>query len=166
MKSSIFLLLFLFSGCGNAYYSVPVQPDVIEENEYFKATLKPTNPSMIAGYTAFILDINNQTDKDLEIDWNKTYFIQNGQVNGSFMFDGIIYRDRNQPKSPDIIFSKSNFSKTIYPNNYVQYGNHGWIHMGTGLGQQGIYLTVNIDNKEIKQKIIVNVKEGKEQTSR
>lgn len=159
---SMVLLLIVLSGCGGAYYSVPVKPSVSEENKYFIATIEPINPSMTAGYSAFILSVNNKTEKDLEVNWNKTYFIQNGQANGTFMFNGIIYRDRNQLKSNDIVLANSNFTKIIYPNNYVEYDQYGWMHMGTGLGEQGVYLTVNVDTKEIKQKILVNVKEGKQ----
>jgi len=158
----ILLILIGLTGCAGVYYSVPVKTNISNENKYFIATIKPTNPSMVAGYSAFILNIKNKTDKDLEVDWNKTYYIKNGQSKGTFMFEGIIFRDRNQPKAPDVVFANSEFSKLIFPNNYVHYDKYGWTHWGTGTGKQGVYLTINVDGKAVKQRIIIDVKEGKQ----
>jgi len=150
-----------FSGCGGTYHSVSIPTKISKENVYFTAKIEPTLASMIAGYSAFNLKIQNNSNKDLEINWNKTYFIQGGQTRGTFMFEGILFIDRNNPKSPDIVFANGNYEKTIYPNNYVKFSQGSWLHYGTGLGKQGVYLTVNVDGKEIKQKIMIDIKQGK-----
>jgi len=85
-------------------------------NNYFVADIFP---HCSYGCRSFSLTIENKTDKDIELDWNKTLYISNGTTSGGFMFEGVVYKDRNNPKTPDIIFAKSKFSKTIWPNNLV-----------------------------------------------
>lgn len=149
------LSIFLFSGCGSY---VVKNVDIPTENSNLSFKITPTSPTMSAGFSAFILEIQNKTDRDMEIDWNKTSFMKNNQTNGTFMFQGVVFKDRNNPKSNDIIFANSNFTKTIFPNNFVNFDSfNGWSHYGTGLGIQGAYVVI-IDNKEtIKQKVLVNV---------
>jgi len=146
------------------------------ENEYFKATIIPAEPREYAyegnyptgiittpgensgyilkkAYTAFILTIVNKTSQDLELDWNKTLYIYNGETKGGFMFEGIVYKDRNNPKPPDIIFANSTFTKVIFPNSNVQFTSWGWEHIPLPLGENGIYLVVKVGEKEIKEKL-------------
>ena len=77
------------------------------------------------------------------------------------MFEGVVYKDRNNPKSSDMIFAKGNILKTIYPNNLVsfsggQYGA-GWIHGSMSSGENGVYLSTLVDGKEINEKLTVNI---------
>ncbi len=123
--------------------------------------LTPTDKDFM-GYTAFLLKIKNNTDREMEIDWNKTSFMYSGATNGTFMFEGVVYKDRNAYKSNDIIFANSTFSKKIYPNNFVEFmGRYGWTHRNTGMGEQGAYLYI-IDGKEIiKEKKLLQITELK-----
>ena len=76
------------------------------------------------------------------------------------MFEGVVYKDRNSPKSPDIVFGNDTFAKTIWPNNLVEFSSGkygGWRNESMPSGENGIYLTVNIDGKEITQKLITNI---------
>ncbi len=120
-------------------------------NQYFDATVT-------AGSTAFDLTIKNKTDKDLEIDWNKTLYIDSGTTSGGFMFEGVVYMKRNDPKPPDVVFAHGTFSKIIYPNNLVSFvsGRYGgWTNGSLGFGETGVYLTVGVEGKEMHEKIIV-----------
>lgn len=158
----ISIIILVIQGCGisKSYtYEQPIQ----ENKSNIEVTLTPINPSMIAGYSGFILKVNNNSNDDMEIDWNKTYFIDNGRTNGTFMFEGIVYKDRNNQKASDIVFSKNQFSKAIYPNNYAVFsttgGYGGWQNNGFGTGEFGIYLTLKVNDKEIKEKYLVKIKE-------
>jgi hypothetical protein len=106
------------------------------------------------------LTVKNKTNKNLELNWNKTLYIVNGQTSGGFMFEGVVYKDRNNSKSPDVIFPNGTLSKAIWPNNLVyfssgQYG--GWRHESLPPGENGVYLTVIVDGKEISEKITMNL---------
>jgi len=125
------------------------------DNEYFSATIKASS-HYAYGFRAFSLFVKNKSNKDLELNWNKTYYIVHGQTSGGFMFEGIVYIDRNDPKSPDIIFSGGTLSKTIWPNNLVEYTSY-WRHEHMPSGENGIYLTVIVDGKEINEKIIITL---------
>ena len=70
------------------------------------------------------------------------------------MFEGIIYRDRNNPKPPDVVFANGKLSKIIYPNNFVHIDEWvGWHHHPLPFGENGIYLVVNADGQEISKKL-------------
>lgn len=129
------------------------------ENEYFSAIIATVYSSYKGwdGYGAFDLRIKNKSSVDIELDWNKTLYIENGKTNGGFMFEGIVYRDRNNPKHPDIIFAGSEFRKTIYPNNLVFFKGASWLHDIITSGQNGIYLTIRVKEKEINEKIVLNM---------
>lgn len=149
-------LVFIITGCGisNNYSMITIPQAELKD---IKVSITPTLKSMIAGYAAFNLTIENNTNNDLEIDWNKTYFIDNGKTSGTFMFEGIVFKDRNQAKSPDIVFANSSFNKTIFPNNFVEFDQYGWRHVGTGIGEKGVYLTIINGNETIKHKATVKI---------
>lgn len=158
-KFSVLILcsLALIVGCASSYIVKPVKQ--VDDNKYFGASIEPTMPSMVAGYGAFILTVQNKTDKDIEIDWNKTSFIDEGQANGTFMYSGIIYKDRNNPKSPDPVFAKGTFVKTIYPNNYVVLNQgSGWGHRGFGTGVKGVYLVIKVGDEYLKEQILIDIR--------
>jgi hypothetical protein len=150
--------LYAIIGSGGPRYVYRASPYVqTSTNDFFEAKISPLCPS---GCKAFQLTIENKTDKDIELDWNKTLYISNGTTSGGFMFEGVVYIDRNNPKSPDIVFSKSTFSKTIWPNNLVYYssGKHGrWRNKDMPTGENGVYLTVKVNGEEIKEKITIDI---------
>lgn len=154
----VFIFVVAFSGCAQKDFIISKIDTPIEKKQ-FEFELIPTNKSYIAGYSAFILNIKNNSNKDYEIDWNKTSFIKDGRTMGTFMYEGIVYKDRNAQKANDIIFANSTFSKKIFPNNYVQFDSYGWSHIGTGSGQQGVYLYIVDGSETIKQKILLNIQE-------
>jgi len=67
------------------------------------------------------LTIRNKTNKNIELNWNKTLYITGGQTSGGFMFEGVVYAERNNPKPADLIFGNSTFTKEISPSNLVDY---------------------------------------------
>jgi hypothetical protein len=130
-------------------------------NEHFDVELEPIFKKSISGFgpmgcQSFNLKLVNKTDKNIEINWNKTLYINKGQTSGDFMFEGIVYKDRNNPKLPDIIFPKVEFNKVIYPNNLISF-YRSWYHNNMQQGENGVYLSVVIDGKEINEKLTVNL---------
>ena len=133
-------------------------------NEFFDASIRPE-----CGYDynieessckGFMITITNKTDKDLELIWDKTYYMDNGRTSGRFMFEGIVYSERNNPKPPDMIFAKNTFTQTIYPNNLVHFqgGKFAkWLHDSMSSGEQGVYLTVKVGNNELHEKLVLNL---------
>jgi len=153
----IFFVAFLMTGCAPRYtWKIePYKQSV--GNEYFSASISPMAFDNIwGGYEAFNLTIRNKTSGDIELDWNKTIYIENKQTKGGFMFEGVVYKERNNLKPPDIIFSGSEFRKTIWPNALVSF--YGcWCHGDIPAGQNGVYLTVRIKDKEVKEKLLLDM---------
>ena len=128
------------------------------KNQFFSADISPVCDRY--GCKAFILSINNHTNKDIEVVWDKTMYIVSGRTSGGFMFEGVVFRERHRSKPPDIVFANSRFSKAIWPSNLVHFtsGKHaGWRHRSMPSGENGVYLTVKIGEDEIKEKVLLNL---------
>jgi len=158
------LLLFVIMGCVGLQKEVPLHKAVWKtfpespsiENDIFRADLYPTHFSF-RGCDGFHIVIKNKTEKNLEINWNRTLYMANGQTNGTFMYDGILYKDRNANKPPDFVLPKGNFEKKIYPANLVTFSDSNWIHLPIGQGNHGIFLSLVIDGKEINETLTFTI---------
>ena len=159
------IMLISFVGCSvfamYKWKSVPV--NAVVENEKFEVHLLSNcknGSAMYGGCKGFILEIVNKMDKNIEVNWNKIFYISGGQTSGGFMFEGIVYKDRNDPKSPDIVFGNSTFRKTIWPNNLVDFtsGKYGgWRHDSMPVGENGAYISLIIDGKEVNERLFVRL---------
>jgi len=136
------------------------EPDIVMvENERFRADLKPVC-GKLGGCEAFVLRIVNKTDKNIKVNWNKTLYICGGRTSGGFMFKGIAYKDRNNPKPPDVVLGNATWTKTIWPNNlahYVTGREAGWRNEAMPQGENGAYVSLSIDNKEVSERLVVRL---------
>jgi hypothetical protein len=166
-KSGLYALgisVLIILGCASCASSGPREVSSysfaggVYENESFSVKVLPTGSLGMwkkYGPEAFALQVENKTDSTLEIDWNRTLFMDNGQSRGGFMFEGIKYNDRNAAKSPDIVGPNSIFRKSIWPNVLVQRFTSSWSHFSFGWdkgdqGKYGVSLSVKKDGKEVR----------------
>ena len=153
-------------GCatGKIYYrSVPEVQKC--SNEYYEASIRPDFLGS-EGWEAFKFTIISKTAKTLELDWNRTFFISNGKTKGTFMFKGVVHKDRNKPKPPDVIFPGVTLSKYIWPNKLVYFSSYpkrGWYHRGMGAGEFGILLSVKVRGTEVKEKMLMTLVRQKQE---
>lgn len=137
----------------------------VHESAEYALTL---TPNLTAGkITTFTLDIDNRSEKPIEIDWNKTLFVRDGQTSGGFIYEGIIYADRNNPRFPDIVFPNAKFSKVISPSNLVDYipptNNSGivtpggWISRNIPAGASGAYVTIRHRGQEFGHRLSLTI---------
>lgn len=160
---AVFVLIMagFISGCmvtpDMMKYKYTVTPDSLQqETNNYSIKIDP----LIYNYqfTGFTLIIDNKSDKPVEVDWNKTLFINDGQTSGGFTYEGIVFAERNNPKMPDIVFPRSRMSKLIYPSNLVTYNAPstasgiyipgGWGKIPIDGGNAGVYLTLRHEGKE------------------
>jgi len=116
-------------------------------------------------FVVFRLTVTNRTDKNLEIDWNKTRYVYNGSSRGVFVFKGIKPEDiKNLTIPSDIIPARSTLSKEISPYKLIarapvrESGSERGIYPGLlPKGENGIRLLVRQNGKEIAEKMTVNI---------
>lgn len=141
--------LLVLSGCASPPMSVST-PSVPFSNDLVTGALKIVcdKPTVC---TKFELSMSNSTSETVEIDWNKSYYLNNGKPDGGLYFDGIVVAQRNNPRSPDIILPRTSFQKTLVPNNSLELALFPLAHWSTKnmAGQlHGVYLTLKTKSKE------------------
>ena len=155
------------SGCAapKTWVSSPEIENV--SNPYYQAEFEPLKRGH-EFFVSFLLSVTNRTDKNLEIDWNKTRYILNGRNYGSFVFKGIDPADvRNSAIPPDIIPARGGFSKVISPYKLLarapirdsgKTASETSIHPGIlPNGKNGIVLVVRQNGKEIVEKMTLTI---------
>ncbi|MBW1798362.1 MAG: hypothetical protein JRJ21_08170 [Deltaproteobacteria bacterium] len=151
-------------GCAPTLVSVSNPEIQTAGNPYYDARLEPLSRGRNF-FVVFRLTVTNRTDKNLEIDWNKTRYVYNGSSRGVFVFKGIKPEDiKNLTIPPDIIPARGTFSKEISPYRLIARApiREGSSERGiySGLlpkGENGIRLLVRQNGKEIVEQITVNI---------
>jgi hypothetical protein len=140
-------------------------------NQYYKAELEPVKKDN-AFFEMFRLTVENKTDNNLEIDWNKTRYIFNGHARGVFVFKGIDPEDiKNLTIPADIVPPGAKFSKEIAPAKLVAFtplkdrsvgaDKSGFSPGVIPDGKNGIYLVIRTPEQEMRVNITLNI-ESKE----
>jgi hypothetical protein len=138
------------SGCATVPVALVNPPTATFNNDLVSGTLKLMCDKM-TDCKMFELTINNLTNETIEIDWNRSYYINNGKADGGLYFDGIVVAQRNNPRSPDIILPKMQITKNLVPNNHLNLALFPLAHWETKTmvgSSQGIYLTLKTKTKE------------------
>jgi hypothetical protein len=134
---------------GNSYYEAKIEP-VKGEHDF---------------YTSFNLWITNKTDKNMEIDWNRTQYIHNNKIHGVFVFKGIRPEDiKYSTVPPDIIPPRGSFSKVISPYKLIAWAPVRDRSKDSGIkpgiipaGSNGILLVVRQSGKKIVQRMTIEI---------
>jgi len=168
----VFIFMFGFTltmatGCAPTLISISTPEIQTVENSYYSAQFEPLSEGKNF-FDRFHLKVVNKTQKDLEIDWNKTHYLYNGRDLGIFVFKGIQPGEiKNLTIPPDIIPSGQSFSKDISPLKFIarepltgKGRNVGKITFGLiPNGKNGILLFIRQNGNQIKEKLTVNITE-------
>ncbi len=158
--------LTLGMGCAPTIIQVSTPAIETAENPYYETQFEPlTRETRV--FVSFRLTIINRTDRNLEIDWNKTHYIHNNRSLGIFVFKGIRPRDiKDLAIPPDIVPARGTFSKEISPFRLIGRApfregiNEPSISPGpVPTGQSGILLVVRQNGNEIRAKVKVSITE-------
>ena len=144
-KIAAFICLWVIIGCAS-WKSIPQVAK--NSNPYFDVSMCSES------FWTFNLKVKNKTDKNIEIDWNRTYFIDVlGNTNGRFTFGEENYwEDRNMVPPPTIIFPNTVMEKNLYPVAN-RYWKRSWQWSYMDLGKNGILLTALVDGKIIEERM-------------
>ncbi len=154
------LLIVFITGCATTS-NLPAPKVMDASNDFYSASAKTNCDS--AGCQTFDLTVVIKSDKDIKIDWNKTVFVSNGQTSGGFWFEGIVIRDRNMPRPPDVIFASSSYKKTVAPNasmNLSLFPLAHWEVKPMPAGEGGIYLVIDVEGKEVPLRMTTQIHAG------
>lgn len=177
---AVMLMLVMVSSCLQRQVYAPDPPEAWSyksisnpaDNKNFTVSITPAYWSSYRqgyGWHAFDLSVVNKTNKNIEIVWDKTLFISDGSTRGRFMFEGVVYKERNDPKPNDVVFANSTFTRLILPCALVEYMSAisiggriqypaKWFHHIIPPGETGAYITVKVDNNEISEKVLINIR--------
>ena len=133
-------------------YEVELEPRLREGQDFF---------------ASFRFRFTNKTTKELNIDWENTYYIHNGRKYGRFLWEGITWDGLKEVKAQPLIpISAGDTLKTvIFPvkllgRSSAGGGSTGGVRYSRGPlpeGVNGIYLTVKQNGKVLRQEIAVNI---------
>lgn len=166
---ALVFLLSLTAGCvtpKKTWTSTPVLQRA--GNPAYEVRLEPLKDGN-RFYVAFRLTLINKTEKTLEIDWNKTRYMYEGRASGGFVFGGIDPETVKDAIPPDLVPGGGTFSKEISPTKLIAYvplaersleGGKKGIYPGPiPEGENGVFLVVRQNGKEISENITVYLKE-------
>ena len=130
---------------------------------------EPTKSDSII-FDGFRLTVTNKSAKTLEIDWNKTRYIQDGKTKGLFYYEGIDSKSiKNKTIKPDVIGAGKSLSKNICPAKLISYAPIGEESVRPGKkgiscglipkGDNGIGLSLRLDGQTVNERLMVTIQE-------
>jgi len=163
------VIIFCFFACAQTPHKIWKSTPSLQaiQNDYYEARLEPLKKGN-SFFTWFLLTIKNNTGENLEIDWNKSRYIYNNRAREGFTFRGIVPEDiKNLAIPPDVIPAGKTFSREIAPMKLIAFApfrdssieeNESGITPGIiPAGENGIFLVVRYNGKEVKKKITVTI---------
>jgi hypothetical protein len=170
----ILILLFILAGCAQVrvYSSNPAIRNV--SNVYYDAEFEPQLAEGRHYFNAFRLVITNKTDKDLVLDWTKTYYLLNGRRNGQFGWDEMSFEQLQGIKDQPLVTIRpeNTLSTVVFPLKLIAWEQYR--RGGSGRqqdskpeesfypgvlpeGESGISLYVKQANKVIQERLTCNI---------
>ena len=161
LKTIALTLAIFLTGCATTSNLPP--PKVMESsNEYYSARAVANCDSQ--GCKTFEISITNKTKETLKIDWNKSQFVSNNQALGGFWYEGIVIRDRNMLRAPEVIFASGTYNKKVAPNLSMELNLFPLAHWSIKpmpVGEAGVYLVVDVGGKEVSMKMTTQIGSSK-----
>ena len=125
---------------------ISLQPVVKEKSGIFKERVN-----------SFALFVVNKSPNDLRLSWDDSYFIENGQAKGGFMFEGVSYANRDAPKKDLLVLPNSKVALEVFPTSRVMHSEIGWLHAAMNDGEYGGYFKLTGKNYQKQVKLIATI---------
>ena len=164
------IFLFVIAGCSTVkvYQSNP--PTKLASNDYFDVEFEPQLAAGHHYFNSFRFVLTNKTDKDLILDWSKTYYLQNAKRFGQWGWEEMTFEDLKEVKDQPLITIEAGdmLTDVIFPINLIGWqkqqeritGSKKEDRFVLGVvpeGQNGIELSIKQNGKIIRQKVNVMV---------
>ena len=157
--------VFILTGCAGVeiYTSNPMVQRVT--NEYFTAELEPQLKPGQNFFATFRFVLTNRTNKELQIDWENTYYLLNGRRNGRFLWEGVTWDGLKEIRSKPLIpvAPGDTFTSIIFPKNLVGRGSAmatGGVQYTQGAlpeGENGILLIIRQNGMVLREKMVISI---------
>lgn len=141
----------------------------IIDTDLFSISLKPVKFEGSRLFTYFMLSLQNRSSQGIEIDWNRTRYIQNGNNEGGVYFAEIKPADIKAKTIPNTVVQAGlNMSMAIAPMSRVAQARlrQQTVFAGTSFypgmlptGENAIVLALKHGDQQISQKLSVHIKE-------
>jgi hypothetical protein len=165
MKKSSFVLICVLT---LAACSAPMRWEqnsgfLRRDNPCYTVSVEPVrHPENAWGFGSLLVTITNETDSDITIDWNQTYYMRGGASHGRFYRSGF-YWMKDLPSEPDIILARGHLYVQLYPSTLiftVRYGGNmrhlsGYRHDYLPPGENGVRLTAICDGAPVREYLSV-----------
>jgi hypothetical protein len=169
----ILVLLFILAGCAQVrvYSSNPASQSI--SNAYYDAEFEPQLAEGMRYFNAFRLVITNKTDKDLVLDWSKSYYLLNGRRNGQFGWDEMTFEELKGIKDQPLVTirPKNTHSNVVFPlkllawEEYIRGGSRkkdskpeeSFYPGVIPEGENSIILYIKQDDKVIQERITCHI---------
>ena len=159
-------LVFALAACAGVevYTSNPEVQRV--SNDYFTAELEPQLKPGQTFFATFRFVLTNRTNKELQIDWENSYYFLNGRRNGRFLWEGVTWDGLKEIRSKPLIpvAAGDTITGVIFPKKLVGRSSamtRGTVQYTQGPlpeGENGILLIVRINGKVLQKKMVVDIK--------
>jgi hypothetical protein len=159
-------LIYALAACAGVevYSSNPGVQRV--SNEYFTAELEPQLKPGQGFFSTFRFVLTNKTNKELQIDWQNTYYLLNDRRNGRFLWEGVSWDGLKEIRSKPLISVApgDTITSVIFPKKLVgrasamTTGGVQYTQGGLPEGENGILLIVRQNGKVIREKMVVSIK--------
>jgi phospholipid-binding lipoprotein MlaA len=142
------------------------QPEIQKvSNDYFTAEFEPRLKEGQSFFSAFRFVFTNKTNQELSLDWENSYYLLNGRINGLFLWEGVTWDSLKEIRSQPLVLVApgSTFTKVIFPAALVgrasptTSGGVQYIQGALPEGENGISLVVRQDGKVISEKMVVTI---------
>ena len=172
-KKLIWLSIFLsLAAIGftkqHAFQSSPAMQTV--DTRHYTLKLEPLYAEGYKYYNRFRFTFTNKTDRDLIIDWSRSYYLQNDKRYGQFGWEGLTFEElKGLKEEPDIaIAAGKTETSEIFPAKLI-----GWREEGVRkkadtpeegftlgvlpAGNNGLSIAVVLDGKVLRKKVLVTI---------
>jgi len=162
----ILCLAYALLGCAGVkvYTSNPGVQRV--SNEHFTAEFEPQIKPGQNFFATFRFVLTNKTNKELQIDWENTYYLINDRRNGRFLWEGVTWDGFKEIRSKPFIpvAPGDTITSVIFPKKLVGRASAmtaGGVQYTQGAlpeGENGILLNVRQNGKVVREKMVVDIK--------
>jgi hypothetical protein len=159
----VLCLIYVLGACAGVevYTSNPKVQRV--SNGSFTAELEPQLKPGQNFFATFGFVLTNKTNKELQIDWENTYYLLDGRRNGRFLWEGVTWDGLKEIRSKPLITVAPGDTITgvIFPKKLVGRGtamSKGGVQYTLGVlpeGENGLLLIVRQNGMVLREKMVV-----------